>query len=303
MQRQTIPTQSGLLSTPYANFGRVKNRGGELAVSYSKKINKVDLTFFSNVTYAKNEILEFDVPLGKRGTNQDITGHSINELFGYKALGLYTAEDFDADGKLLPELPQNELANVRPGDIKLLDWNEDGVINSKDKGYVGGTNDPRWVYGFGGNIAFHGFDFSLFFQGLGDTYRFIGNESAFFIPGSGQGIQGNIFTNYNDRWTPENPSQDVFYPRLSYATNYNNNANSTWWKEDMSFLRLKQVEIGYQLPKHMRMNVIKACRIYLNGNNLLTFSKFKLWDPELSTANGCKYPPIKSVMLGLDITF
>lgn len=303
MQRQTIPTQSGLLSTPYANFGKVKNRGGEIAVSFNKKVNQVDLTFFANMTYAKNEIIEYDVPIGKKGTHQDITGHSINELYGYKALGLYTAEDFDIDGNLLPELPQNELTTVRPGDVKLLDWNDDGAINTKDKGYVGGTNDPRWVYGFGGNIAFHGFDFSVFFQGLGDTYRFIGDESTYFIPGSGQGIQGNIFTNYTDRWTEENPSEDVFWPRLSYATNYNNNANSTWWKKDMSFLRLKQIEIGYSLPKSVRKNLIKACRFYLNGNNLLTFSKFELWDPELSTSNGCKYPPIKSVMLGMDITF
>jgi outer membrane receptor protein involved in Fe transport len=212
MQRQTIPTQAGLLSTPYANFGKVKNRGGELAVSYNKKINKVDISFFGNVTYAKNEIVEYDVPIGKRGTHQDVTNHSINELYGYKALGLYTADDFDAEGNLLPELPQNELATVRPGDIKLLDWNEDGVINSKDKGYIGGTNDPRWVYGFGGNIAFHGLDFSVFFQGVGDTYRFIGDESAYFIPGSGQGIQGNIFTNYTDRWTEENPSKMFFGP-------------------------------------------------------------------------------------------
>ena len=303
MQRRTIPTQAGLLSTPYANFGKVKNEGGEIAITYNKKINQVDLSFFANLTYAKNKILEYDVPLGQKGTHQDITGHSINELYGYKTLGLYTAEDFDADGNLSPELPQNELATVRPGDIKLLDWNDDGVINSKDKGYIGGTNDPRCVYGFGGNIACRGFDFSFFFQGITDTYRFIGNESAYFIPGSGQGIQGNIFSNYTDRWTEENPSQDVFWPRLSYATNYNNNANSTWWKKDMSFLRLKQVEIGYSFPKSVRKDLIKMLRIYVNGNNLLTFSKFKLWDPELSTSNGCLYPPIKSVMLGLDVTF
>ena len=303
MQRQTIPTQAGLMTTPYANFGKVRNRGGEATLSFNKKVDKVDLSFFANLTYAKNSILEYDVPIGKKGTHQDITSHSINELFGYKALGLYTEADFDASGNLLPELPKNELATVRPGDIKLLDWNEDGVINSKDKGYVGGTNDPRWVYGFGGNIAYHGFDFSFFLQGLEDTYRFVGDESAFFIPGSGQGIQGNIFSNYTDRWTEENPSQEVFWPRLSYATNYNNNANSTWWKKDMSFLRLKQIELGYNFLKHKENRSIKMFRVYVSGDNLMTFSKFKLWDPELSTSNGCKYPTIKSIMLGLDVTF
>ncbi len=303
MQRQTIPTQAGLMTTPYANFGKVKNQGGEITFSYNKKINKVDLSFFANLTYVKNEILEYDVPVGKKGTHQDITGHSINELYGYKALGLYTGDDFDEAGNLLATLPKNELSPVRPGDIKLLDWNEDGVINSKDKGYVGGTNDPRCVYGFGGNIGFHGFDFSFFFQGLGDTYRFVGDESAYFIPGSGQGIQGNIFSNYTDRWTEENPSQNVFWPRLSYATNYNNNSNSTWWKKDMSFIRLKQIELGYSLPKSVKKNFMEMCRIYISGTNLLTFSKFKLWDPELSTSNGCQYPTIKSIMLGLDVTF
>lgn len=303
MQRRTIPTQAGLLSTPYANFGKVKNRGGEIALTFHKKISKTDLSLFANASYAKNEIVEYDVPIGQQGTHQDITGHSINELYGYKTLGLYTSDDFDASGNLLAELPQNELADVRPGDVKILDWNEDGAINSKDKGYIGGTNDPRLVYGFGGNVSFHGFDFSLFFQGVSDTYRFIGDQSEYFIPGSGQGIQGNIFTNYTDRWTEANPSQSVFWPRLSYSTNYNNNANSSWWKKDMSFLRLKQVEIGYNVPKSITKDKIKACRIYLNGNNLLTFSKFDLWDPELSTSNGCKYPSIKSVMLGIDVIF
>lgn len=303
MKRETIPTQSGLLSTPFANFGEVENQGGEVALSYNRKFEKVSVSLYTNVTYAKNTILEHDVPIGMQGTHQDITGHSINELYGYKAIGLYTDADFDELGNLLPELPQNELATVRPGDIKLLDWNDDGIINSKDKGYVGGTNDPRWVYGFGGNIAAYGFDFGFFFQGLGDTYRFIGNESAYFIPGSGQGIQGNIFTNYNDRWTPENASQNVFWPRLSYATNYNNNANSTWWKKDMSFLRLKQVELGYTFPKSVTKKRMKDFRVYVSGENLLTFSDFKLWDPELDTPNGLKYPSIKSLMLGLDITF
>ncbi len=303
MQRQTVPTQSGFLSTPYANYGKVKNRGYELSFTFNKKVSQWDISLFANFTYAKNRILEHDTPVGKKGTFEDPVGHSVNELYGYKATGLYTEDDFDENGDLNADLPQNELATVRPGDIKLADWNGDGVINSKDEGYIGGTNDPRMVYGFGGTLKFHGFDFSAFFQGVGDTWRFIGNESEYFIPGSGQGIQGNIFSNYTDRWTVENPSQHVFWPRLSYATNYNNNANSTWWKKDMRFLRLKQVELGYNFPKSVTKNIIKSCRIYVNGNNLLTFSKFSLWDPELSTSNGCRYPPIKSFMIGLEANF
>lgn len=302
MQRRTIPTQAGFLSTPYANFGKVENQGGELAITFNHKIDEVRFNIYTNITYAKNKILEYDVPIGQKGTHQDITGHSVNELYGYKAVRLYTDADFNADGTLLESLPQNELTDVRPGDIMLLDWNDDGVINSKDKGYVGGTTDPRLVYGLGGGAQAYGFDFSIFFQGVGDTYRFIGNESNYFIPGSGQGIQGNIFSNYTDRWTVENPSQDVFWPRLSYATNYNNNANSTWWKKDMSFIRLKQIEVGYTFPKTF-IPQLKNKRVYINGNNLLTFSKFKLWDPELNTSSGSRYPSLKSVMFGLEFTF
>ncbi|MDR1153148.1 MAG: TonB-dependent receptor [Bacteroidales bacterium] len=307
MQRRTTPSQTGFLTTPWSNIGEAENWGGELAVSFDKKINEVSLSFFANMTYAKNKITYIDTPPGQQGTHQDQTGHSINELYGYRALRLYTDDDFNPDGTLLATLPQNELAMVRPGDIMFHDWNEDGVINSKDQGYVGGTVDPRLVYGFGGTVAFYGFDFSFFFQGVGDTYRIIGNTGSgayrLFIPGSGQGALGNIYDNYTDRWTVDNPSQDVFWPRLSYLTNENNYAASTWWKKDMRFLRLRQVELGYSFPKSVTKNWAKMVRVYVSAENLLTSSKFKLWDPELDTVTGEQYPLMKSVMLGLEVTF
>ena len=302
MQRKTIPAQAGLLITPWGNVGKAENRGGELAVSFDKKINEVSLSFFANATYAKNKVTEMDIPPGQQGNHQDPTGHSIGELYGMWALRLYTEDDFNPDGTLLSTLPQNELATVRPGDIMLKDRNGDGVINAMDVGYIGGTVDPRLVYGFGGTVAWQGVDFSVFFQGVGDTYRQVGG-SQMWMPGSGSGTQGNIFTNYTDRWTPENPSQDVFWPRLSYLPNLNNYTSSTWWKKDMSFLRLRQVELGYSFPKSVTKNWAKMLRIYISGENLLTFSKFKLWDPELDTYYGGKYPLTKSVMLGLEVTF
>jgi TonB-linked SusC/RagA family outer membrane protein len=307
MQRRTIPTQTGFLTTPWANIGEAENRGGEVSLSFNKTIGQVDVSLFANATYAKNNITYIDTPSGQQGTHQDPTGHSINELYGYQALRLYTDKDFNPDGTLLSTLPQNELATVRPGDIMFLDWNKDGLINSKDQGYVGGTVDPRFVYGFGGNVVFHGFDFSVFFQGVGDTYRIIGGTGAgayrVFVPGLGQGVLGNIYENYTDRWTVDNPSQDVFWPRLSYTINENNYVNSTWWKKDMSFLRLKQVDLGYSFPKAIMKGWAKMVRVYVSGENLLTFSKFKLWDPELNTAIGNVYPPTKSVMLGVEVTF
>jgi hypothetical protein len=217
---------------------------------------------------------------------------------------LFTADDFDDTGNLNPGIPIPQLgANVRPGDIKYLDTNDDGYINSLDESAIGGTNDPKIIYGFGGNATYKNVDFSFFFQGVGDTYRMIGG-SNYFIPASGQGVLGNVYSNYNDRWTEENPSQNVFWPRLSYATNFNNTVGSTWWKKDMSFLRLRTVEVGYSLSKKITDKMhVKTIRFYASGNNLLCFSKFKLWDPELDTSNGLRYPPMKSIMFGLNFYY
>lgn len=305
MQRNTIPTQVGFLSNPYANFGKVDNRGVDLSLTYHHHFEAgVNLSFRGTFTYAKNTILEIDEPESIKGTYRSQTGQSINTLYGYWADGLYTAEDFDADGNLVEELPVPELgATVRPGDIKYLDMNGDSKITNEDRGYIGGTNDPRIVYGFGANIDWKGIDLSFFFQGTGDSWRIIGGDD-YFIPGSGQGVLGNVFTNYNDRWTEDNPSQDVFWPRLSESTNTNNNVASTWWKKNMSFLRLKSIELGYTLPKSALQKMhAKNFRIFVSGNNLFYFSSFKLWDPELATNNGLRYPAMRSGMIGLEVGF
>ncbi len=305
MQRNTIPSQVGFISTPYANYGKVDNRGVDLSMTYNYRFrNGLNIALRGTFTYAKNTILEIDEPEAVKGTHRSRTGQSINTLWGYTADGLYTDDDFDADGNLAAGLPVPQLgATVRPGDIKYVDMNGDGKITDEDQGYIGGTNDPRIVYGFGGNLEYKGFDFNIFFQGTGDTWRIIGGND-YFIPGSGQGVLGNVFTNYNDRWTESNPSQHVFWPRLSESTNTNNNVASTWWKKDMSFLRLKTIEVGYSLPKKAldKMHA-KKFRISLSGNNLFCFSSFKLWDPELATNDGLRYPAMRSGMVGIEIGF
>lgn len=304
MQRATIPTQTGFINNPYANYGKVDNKGIDLSLNYNKRINKdCNISVRGTFTYAKNTIIERDEPESVKGTYRSITGHSINTLWGLQALGLYTDDDF-VDGKLKEGIPVPQLGGeVRPGDIKYRDMNNDGYITSADEGYIGSTTDPRIVYGFGGNINFRNWDMSFFFQGSGDTYRIIGG-SDYFIPGSGAGVLGNVYTNYTDCWTEENPSQDVFWPRLSQSTNTNNNRASTFWKKNMSFLRLKTLEIGYSLPKNVVNKIsAKSIRFFASGNNLFYISKFKLWDPELATSDGLKYPSMRSLMLGVEVNF
>ena len=305
MQRSTIPTQVGYINSPWANYGKVDNHGVDASVTYHKRINKnLELSARGNFTYARNKIIEKDEPESIKGTYRSITGRSINTLWGYQAVGLYTADDFDADGNVKAGQPQPQLgAKVRPGDIKYKDMNGDNIITDQDEGYIGGTSDPRIVYGFGGNVKYKAFDFNFFFQGTGDAYRIIGGNS-YFIPGSGQGVLGNIYSNYNDRWTEDNPSQNVFWPRLSSNENPNNNVASTWWKKNMSFLRLKMVEVGFTLPQAWTNKIYgKNIRFYVSGNDLFFLSKFKLWDPELATSDGLKYPSMRSVMFGMDLTF
>ena len=305
MQRSTIPTQTGFLSIPYANYGKVDNQGIEAQLSYSKRFNdNWALSLRGTFTYAKNRIIEIDEPETIKGTYRSITGKSIGTLWGLTAERLYTADDFNPDGTLKAGIPVPSLGTtVRPGDIKYVDMNKDGKINDVDEGYIGGTSTPPCIYGFGGNLMFYGFDLNVFFQGQADTWRIIGG-SDYFIPGSGQGVLGNVYSNYTDCWTEDNPSQNVFWPRLSESTNTNNNRASTWWKKNMSFLRCKTIELGYTIPQRLTKKAhIENVRFYVSGNNLFYFSGFKLWDPELATSDGLRYPSMRSVMLGINIRF
>lgn len=306
MQRKIIPSQTGFLTNPWANFGEVTNRGVEFSLNYNKQINKDWFVGFrSNFTYAINRVDEYDEPETVKGTYRGLTGRSLNTLYGLQAERLFTEDDFDANGNLKFGIPTQDVgaSKVRPGDIKYIDMNGDGIITDADEGYIGGTVDPRIVYGFGGNVSYKNWDLNFFFQGTGDTYRVIGG-TTYFIPGSGQTLQGNVYSNYNDRWTEENPSQDVFWPRLTEEPNRQNYRNSTWWKKNMRFMRLKTLELGYTLPQSVTDKIhSKAIRFYVSGNNLFCFSPFKLWDPELNTNTGLRYPAMRSVMFGVDLNF
>jgi TonB-linked SusC/RagA family outer membrane protein len=309
MQRKNIPADAGFSESPWANFGKVDNKGFELSVTVNKQLNNDwFISVQANVTYAKNEILEQDEEAAKKGTYRSIVGRSVGQLEGLVAERLFTEEDFIdvANGILAPGVPtQSYVARLRPGDIKYKDLNADGVIDALDVTAIGGTEDPRLVYGFGVNVAYKGFDFGALFQGNGNTWRIIGRTQT-FLPGGGNSAVGNIYTNVDDRWTVDNPSQDVFYPRLTLGPNENNSQASTWWLRDMSMLRMKNLEVGYSLPQSLLKKIaLSNMRIYLRGTNLLTFSEFKLWDPELETGsnNGLKYPIMKSWSVGLEIGF
>lgn len=309
MRRNSMPTQSGIPAEllPYANYGKMENHGVEFTFNFHKQWDKDWFTSaYFNFTYAQNKVTEFDEPASKLGTHRAQTGRSWGELYGLVAERLFTADDFNEDGTLKEGIPQQQVGAtvLRPGDIKYVDMNGDDLITEEDEGFIGGTVDPRVVYGFGGVASYKNVDLNFFFQGAGDVYRIIGGQ-VYFMPGGGTTTEGNAYAKYiDDRWTEENPSQDVFWPRLSYGPNQNNYRASTWWKKNMSFLRCKTVELGYTFPKPWFEKLyVKSCRVFVSGNNLFCFSPFKLWDPELGTSNGLQYPLNRSVMFGIDVDF
>ena len=304
IQRNNVPGSAGFIKNIYANYGKVNNKGVDMSLNVNKQINKDwHISALSNYTQARNTRIEIDEPIGIIGTTRSQTGTPVGQIFGLIAEGLFTDQDFNPDGTLKTGIPNQSFGvAVRPGDVKYRDLTGDGVVDANDATAIGGTTIPEIIYGFGATVRFRAVDFGFFFQGAGKQWRMLGGEN--WMPGSSLGATGNVFSNIDDRWTAANPGQDVFWPRLSYGTNVNNTVASTWWLKDMSFMRLKNIELGYTLPHNWVRHIgMRNFRLFVRGSNILTFSKFKLWDPELETTDGLKYPIMKSVSAGLNINF
>ena len=286
LRRNTISAESGITGDlkPYGNLGKVRNEGIDMSLDYNHTINK-DFTISAKgtFTYAKNQYKAIDEPDYEFSYMSQV-GRPLNQYKGYIALGLFKdQEDIDNSPK------QILTGVVQPGDIKYADLNKDGKIDGNDQTYIGYPELPQISYGFGFSLQYKKWDFSMFFQGVAKRSIMIGDIHPF--GGESYGVMQYVADNC---WTEENPNSNALYPRLTNGKNNNNNPYSTYWLRDGSYLRLKNAEIGY---------TYKFLRAYLSGQNLLTFSKFKLWDPELYTTNGLKYPTQIMGAIGLQLTF
>lgn len=306
LQRQSIPLFLGLENNPFGNLGVVDNRGFDATVEYNFHVGKVDIGLRGNITHTKDKILDDDRPEQPYPWMSHI-GDNALARYGYIAEKL-----FDSEEEIQQSATPGDKSKVKPGDIKYQDLNGDGLINDLDKTRIGRGDVPATVYGFGFNLSYKGFAISTLFQGIHDADVLLGGSAI--IPFNGGGGISNVYANITDRWTPENPNQDVFYPRLAYGEdqNFNNAQPSTWWIKDVSFLRLKSAQISYNLPREWTSRFgIKNAAIYLIGLNIFTFSDFKLWDPELTnvnndgarTSNGNKYPLTRTLSLGVNLKF
>jgi len=298
---QSVPDFLGYMSDPIGNVGVIDNQGFDASLEYNKRINKNWLVKVrGNMTYSQVKWVESDQPeqasswLSKKGSN--VTG-----IWGYVADGLFTQEEIDH----IDQYP-TQFGTLQAGDIKYKNLNGDNKINSYDMKWIGNGDVPKAVYGFGFNVQYKALSLGLLFQGTSGADRLLSGSSI--NPFRGDGGGGNLFSNIYDRWTVDNPNQDAFYPRLAYgsdkADNVNNFQPSTWWIKDVDFVRLKTMQVSYNLPKKWFNNMgFKNASIYLMGTNLFTLTNFKLWDPELNTSNGTSYPNISSYSAGVNFSF
>ena len=297
MERKYLPGIVGIVrSNPKANVGSVRSQGFDGHFAYKQKINRVNLTVRGNFTYSKNEILEKD----EENTvypYQTEAGYRVNQAKGLIALGLF--KDYD-DIRNSPQ--QTAWGKVQPGDIKYKDINGDGIIDTNDEIAIGRTHIPEINYGFGLSMGWRGFDLSFFFSGVGNVTRIIQGGAIWGVGGNIEALGGFFAEVAENRWRPDNPDPNAKYPRMYMAPSQNNTQPSTFFQRDMSFLRLKNAEFGYTIPKNLTKKIgLSTMRLYIQGLNLLTLSKFKMWDPELDTNSGMAYPNMTVVNFGLNV--
>lgn len=303
VERKNLPLLNGLEANPYANVGVVENKGFEASFDYSRQFGKDWMVSLrGNIAYNEDKVIE-NAEAAATYPWLDRKGHNVLAQWGWVAEGLYTSNEQIKERNITQfgETYPGQL--VKPGDIMYKDLNGDGHIDDYDQMCISRGDLPQIYYGFGGDFRYKNFGLGILFQGTAKADRILrGNGIIPFQSSSGG---GTLYSNISDRWDPENPENtDVFYPRLAWGgsdpSNENNYRTSTWWKRDMSFLRLKQFTISFYFPKAWQKSIFKGGRFYMMGENVFTWSKFKLWDPELNTSNGISYPNVRTFSVGVN---
>ncbi len=290
-----LPVQGVLgMGGPAQNAGSVENTGFDLSIFHNNQINKdfrYDVTL--NLAFVHNEITDMKGTKSERPEHAKywyVEGESIGSFYGYQADGLFASQEEVDKG---PKLTGTE----KPGDIRYKDLNGDGKIDLENDRQVIGVDFPSWTAGLSANLYYKQFDLSLLFQGAFDVEGYYSGEAAYAFFNGGKALERHL-----DRWTPEN--LDATYPRVTNS-DQKNFVTSSYWLQDASYVRLKNITLGYALPKSILDKIkINRVKLFLTGENLFTFTGLDGIDPEAPADNrGAFYSNVKKVSIGLKIGF
>lgn len=291
----------------FYNIGKITNRGFEFDLRYSNMEGQLNYNAFVNLTTIKNEVVELpDEYLDNYNLTRE--GHTIGSLYGWVAEGIIQESDFDEEGNYLHAEPAE--GTPAPGDLRFRDLNNDGAITDADRTIIGKAV-PDLVYSFGVDFYYRNFDLSVFFFGMHNVQVF-NTQRRDIESFATQDLDHNKAAGFGANYYREDqPSTE--YLRLD-PTNANLNTRiSTWWVEDASFLRIKDVQLGYEIPASVTKSInLEQLRVYVSGSNLLTFTKYTGYDPEsplntdeptLPGVDDDKYPLPRTVTAGIQINF
>ena len=294
---QTRPEWVGVWMAA-GNLGETRNAGYEIELKHTHKIGKdMNYTVGFSYTHARNEILNMDEPDLKTDYRKR-EGHPINQYFGLISEGFVTSADL-AD----PDLPVSTFGTVQAGDLKYRDMNKDGFIDERDETFIGYSNIPENTYSLSLSTDYKGWGVSLMFQGVGKVSRYYDAEAQFAFVNGGKAKEHHL-GRWNQALTEARNLASATYPLLHYDNygNHNQRANSFFLKNG-AFVRLKNIELSYTLPeKWTSVAGMSDCRLYVNGNNLITWDHLNdLSDPESNGSN--KYPIMKTLNFGINVKF
>lgn len=315
IESMPVPSVAGVASPPEFNIGEVENRGWEFTLTYGEKIGEVDLNFNGNVGFVKNEVISIGETQFIAHSNdvnsmkplQSTAGQPWHSYYLIDAVGIFRSQaEIDAYTWTDPETNTTSLIqpNAKPGDIKFSDANNDGKINDQDRLYMGAYDMPDFIYGFNIGANWKNFSLNMFFQGVKGVMVFNGVKAMTYSGLKGWNMSTDILDSYN-----YNPNSDI--PRLSVVEDPNGNYSkvSDFFLEKADYLRLKNLNFSYTLPKSL---VTKAglastsnIRLYFNGENLVTFTNYSAFDPEVGNlgVDGGRFPVSRMYSFGINVSF
>jgi len=305
-----VPSLSGYPNEPWINAGRIDNKGFEFSATYQEQKGDFGYKIGLNLSTYKNEVVSLgsgNEPMYREGLKSAFTktevGQPVSMFYGYKQVGIFQNqreidEYVNSSGELIQPL-------AKPGDFKFADTNNDGVLNESDRTQIGNPH-PDLIFGFNLGFVYRDFDLNLSFAGT------LGNDmwNEYLFKGFATSTDNTTVDAYKNAWRKE--GDNTRFPRISQSDLNNNARSSSWYVENGSYLRLKNIQLGYSLPKSLvnKTNWLSSCRFYVSGQNLLTFTKYDGMDPEVGASNvllmgveSQRYPSSKIISFGVNVTF